>query len=164
MATFDEHIAQAKSNLEYLSKINLHINERWEWQVTVCFYSAVHLMNAHIIVKTQKNYLTHKQVDNVLNPFTQLSLSKLDQDTYTSYVSLSNLSRRSRYLSNENIKKDSDDIKTGCFTYSKHFKIAISHLEVILNFMIKNHNTKISKIDLNCNDLSHLQFKNFNII
>jgi hypothetical protein len=163
LATFEEHITQAKSNLEYLSKINFNINERWDWQVTVCFYSAVHLMNAHIIVKTKKNYLMHKQVDTVLNPFSQFSLSKLDEDTYTSYVSLSNLSRRSRYLSNENVIKNDDDIKSGCFTYSKHFKKAISHLEIIINYMVKNHKTEINKIDLKCDDLSHLKLKNFNI-
>ena len=164
MATFEEHIAHAKSNLDYLSKINYSINERWDWQVTVCFYSAVHLVNAHIIVKAKKNYLTHKQVDTVLNPFSQFSPSKLDEDTYTAYVSLSNLSRRSRYLSNEKINRDENDIKNGCFTYSKHFKKAISHLEVIINYMIKNHKTEINKIDLKCDDLNHVPLKNFNIL
>lgn len=134
MGTFTEHINQAKQNLSFLSSVNENINNRWDWQVTVCFYSAVHLINAHIVSKTSKNYLTHGQVAEVINPYATLSLGSIDENTYVSYTKLHQLSRRSRYLLSENYDK-TIDVQTACLTYDKHFKKAIHHLDVIIEFI-----------------------------
>ena len=48
MADFQAHITQAKKNLQVLSEISLQINNSWDWQVTCSYYTAVHLMNAHL--------------------------------------------------------------------------------------------------------------------
>lgn len=165
MASFDEHIAHAKSNLDYLSKINTHVNDRWDWQVTTCFYTALHLMNAHIAKKANKNYLSHTRVDQALNPY-GLSVAKLDEDTYSSYNSLSNLSRRSRYLLTENKSQvDTElDIQRQCLTYSKHFKKAIHHLDKILTFFNKEYGSDFEKTTIKCIDLNGLDFNNFKIL
>lgn len=105
MGNFAEHILQSKNNLDFLAKVNKDINDRWDWQVTVNFYVAVHLINAHIVSKTTKNYLSHNQVSELINPYNGLSVAKLDEETYKSYVKLQLLSRRSRYLLNEGFKK-----------------------------------------------------------
>ena len=102
MATFQEHIDQSNNNLDYLSNINNLINDRWDWQVTVSFYCALHLINAHIVQKTNKNYLSHSQVSSAISPYNLLSLSKVDEEIYLSYTKLFQLSRRARYLLNEN--------------------------------------------------------------
>lgn len=160
MANFDEHIVHSKRNLEYLSNINEFINERWDWQVTVCFYSALHLVNAHIAKKTGRNYLSHTQVEEVLNPFNPLSLGKIDEKTFLSYTKLSHLSRRSRYLLNENYVK-SDPIHTACLTHSVHFKKAIYHLDVVIDFISNNYGESFGKIDIKCVDLKEINFKYF---
>lgn len=162
MANFDDHISHSKSNLEYLSQINNLINSRWDWQVTVCFYSALHLMNAHIVKKTSKNYLSHNQVDEVLNPFNPLSLGKIDETTYLSYTKLCHLSRRSRYLLNEKFSK-SDDIHTASITHSPHFTKAIYHLDIIIDFINKNYGVEFSKTKISCVDLQGREFKYFTV-
>lgn len=164
MASFDEHITHAKSNLDYLSKINNLINDRWDWQVTTCFYTALHLMNAHIAKKANKNYLSHTRVDIALNPY-GMSVSKLDEDSYSAYNSLSNLSRRSRYLLTENRSQvDTEiDIQRECLTYSKHFKKAIHHLDKVISFINKEYGNQIGNTEVKCIDLKSMKFANFKI-
>lgn len=164
MGTFTDHISQSKHNLDFLSKVNSNINDRWDWQVTVCFYTALHLMNAHIVSKTGKNYLSHNQVAEVINPYNPLSVAKLDQDTYLSYNKLVQLSRRARYLLGENFqKKEFVEVQPACTTYSKHFKKSIYHLDKIIDFISKNHNVSFSSINITCIDLKGLNYSNFNI-
>lgn len=163
MATFEEHLRHSKNNLDYLSKINACINDRWDWQVTVCFYIAVHLMNAHIAKKSSMNYLSHKKVEEALNPFTK-SASKVDQDTFIAYNKLMQLSRRSRYLLNENFKKeDIKDMTEGSFTHGPHFRKAIANLDIIIDYISKNHEP-FGKIDIKCIDMKKVSYKHFNII
>lgn len=117
MGTFKEHIHQSQSNIGFLSKISTNLDNCWDWQVTVCFYSALHLINAHIVIKTDANYLSHSKVDELINPYNTFSLAKLDEKICMSYIKLFQLSRRSRYLLSENFKK------------------AIYHLDIIINFI-----------------------------
>jgi len=164
LATFDEHISHSKDNLDYLSKINNSINERWDWQVTVCFYSALHLINAHVVKKTGKNYLSHSQISNAINPYNSLSISKLDESTFLAYEKLFQLSRRSRYLLSENFKKgDEVEIQPACLTYSKHFKKTICHLNTIVQFISNAYNVEFAITEVICIDLNGLTFENFKI-
>ncbi len=165
MGSFVEHIYHAENNLDFLSKVNNSINDRWDWQVTVCFYSALHLMNAHIVAKTGKNYLSHSQVAQVINPYNQLSVAKLDGDTYLSYNKLFQLSRRSRYLLSENFKKSGIvDVQPACITYDKHFKKAIHHLDIIISYVSKNHDVKFKQTKVNCVELKGRTFPNFDVV
>lgn len=162
MGSFNEHISHSINNLDFLAKVNYSINDRWDWQVTICFYSALHLINSHIVSKTGKNYLSHSQVADIINPYNQLSVGKLDEDTYLSYNKLFQLSRRSRYLLNENFKKKGIvDIQPACITYDKHFKKSIYHLDKIMSFITKNYNVSFEKTTIKCIELRKGNFKNF---
>lgn len=164
MGSFTEHISHSERNLDFLSKVNDSINERWDWQVTVCFYSALHLMNAHIVAKTGKNYLSHSQVAQVINPFNELSVARLDEATYLSYNKLFQLSRRSRYLLNENFKKGVIvDVQPACITFDKHFKKAIHHLDNVISYVSKNHSVVFKKTKVNCIELKGKAFSNFDV-
>lgn len=163
MGTFNEHIKQSQKNLLFLSNISLSIDNCWDWQVTVCFYSALHLINAHVAQVADINYLSHKDVDVAINPYNKLSLSKLSEDVYTSYISLFNLSRRSRYLLNEN-GKTGDPIQIACTTHSIHLKKAVYHLNVILNFVQETYKENFQKADIKCIDLNGNSFEHFNIV
>lgn len=121
-------------------------------------------MNAHIVKKTNKNYLSHNQVEEVINPYNNLSLGKLDETTFLSYSKLCQLSRRSRYLLNENFKK-TDDIQQASITYSTHLKKAIHHLDIVIQYINKNYGNIICKdTKIKCIDLKGRDFENFKII
>ena len=149
MASFESHIEQAMSNLNFLRNVNEHINSSWDWQVTTCFYAAVHLMNAHISRKDNKHYRTHEQVKSALNPFVSDSPCKLSQSHYESYVSLMNLSRRSRYLCKENGATSA----TPKFTSDRHLGKALYHLDILMSFINTEYGIHFAKIDIDCIEL-----------
>lgn len=152
MATFDEHISQAKKNLSFLGRINSECNEFWDWQVTTCFYVAVHLANAHISTKSNMHYRTHMDVKHALNPEVPLSLSKFSEENYTAYVKLLNLSRRARYLCHEDPKNTSSS--DGYFTYDVHLNKAIKNLDKLLVFMESEYNVSFDKSFIKCLSLT----------
>lgn len=161
MGTYAEHINQAKKNFSFLSAINSNIDECWDWQVTVCFYTALHLINAHIVTKSNYNYISHSKVNKELNPFNDDSPSKLSEDIYLSYIKLFNLSRRSRYLLNDSFDSSlpREDVLKSSFTYSKHLKKAIHHLDNIIYFINREYNEEFPLVEIRCLDLNGLSFK-----
>ena len=82
MASFDDHISQAKGNLTFLTGVNLNFNSNWDWQVTICFYVAVHLMNGHLAKKANLHYRTHNDVKNGINPHNPTAVYKVPEDIY----------------------------------------------------------------------------------
>lgn len=165
MAGFNEHITQAKNNLLFLEQTNANAKQFWDWQVTVCFYTALHLMNAHIVKKTKKNYISHSASLNVINPYKQMSLAKIPENVYIAYDSLMQLSRRSRYLLNQNFKKNETvDIQPVSLTYDKHFRKAIIHLDTILNYINTTYNCTFENVKLKCVELNKLSFSNFTVV
>jgi hypothetical protein len=165
VGTFKEHIQQSQNNIRFLSKISTNLEDCWDWQVTVCFYSALHLINAHVVNKFGANYLSHSKVDEIINPFNATSIARLDEKIYISYTKLLQLSRRSRYLLSENFKKgDNLEIQIACATYSKHLKKAIFHLDVIINFVKNDYEEKFEKAEVRCIDLKGNSFENFTIV
>ncbi|RRO19653.1 hypothetical protein [Flavobacteriaceae bacterium 14752] len=146
-----------------MSKISCSENYHWDWKVTVCFYSALHLMNAHIVKKTQKNYLTHNQVNKLINPYEVMSPAKLDENTFLAYNKLLSLSRRSRYLLKENHDANVD-IQDASLTYDKHFRKSVIHLETIMNYIVNNYNVSFKKRNLKCVELETINLNFFKII
>ncbi|MEO0058973.1 MAG: hypothetical protein RLZZ312_620 [Bacteroidota bacterium] len=164
MGNFKEHIDHSIKNARFLSQINNSITDSWDWQVTVCFYTALHLINAHIVKKTNSNYLSHRKVEEIINPFNQLSVARLNEDVYMSYIKLFQLSRRSRYLLNENFQKSEKmDIQNANFTYGKHLRKAIHHLDIIFIFIKSSYGEQFEIVDIKCLDLTGLKFDFFRI-
>jgi len=144
MPDFNEHLNQAKRNLKFLEIANQPGNY-FDWQVTVCFYSALHVINAHLAHCNNSHYRTHIQVDEAINPFNQFSSSKLDSETYTAYSSLMKLSRRSRYLVNENLENHSPNVH---FTHEKHLKKALIHLDKVLHFFSNRYRATFDELTI----------------
>ena len=151
MASFDEHINQAKSNLSFLSLTNQHNQSFWDWQVTIAFYVAVHVANSHISKTANLHYRTHEDVKNALNPYNPLSICKISEAAYLCYTKLEGLSRRSRYLCNENNDNRST---SNHFTYDKHFAKAIRHLDCVLDYFDNLYKIKFPKTKISCQDIS----------
>ncbi len=151
MASFENHIDQAKKNLDFLKETNSRNSHHWDWQVTVCFYVAVHLANAHLAKAAGLHYRTHEATKNSLSPYNPLSVCSLPEDIYLSYAKLEGLSRRARYLCNDDLSnKDS----AAFFTYDKHFAKAIRNLDKVLFYFNNLYSLNFPIIEIICQELS----------
>ena len=161
MASFNEHIEKVKANLTFLENVCRNEPSYWDWKVTISFYSAVHLINAHIAKKTGLHYRSHEQVLSAINPNEMLSVCKLEEDKYLSYAKLRNLSRRSRYL-----VSDQDNItdSKAFFTYDKHFAKAIRHLDNLISYINKEYELNIQEIKVSCIELRQNELTNFLVV
>ena len=149
MATFKDHLEQSQKNLSFLKAINNNIPDCYDWQVTTCFYVAVHLMNAYIVDKTGFHYRSHEDVNNALNSET-LSAARLSQGNFLAYRKLQGLARRSRYLCNQDY---ADKSTIAHFTYDKHVFKSVKKLDQLIIFFVAVYpSTKFEKIKLNCPD------------
>lgn len=151
MAKFEDHIQQAKSNLTFLGAVNQKVDKHFDWQVTICFYTALHWVNAHLS-RYELQYRKHYDVNYALNPNVSLSVSKLPEDEYDAYIALQRLSRRSRYLVNE--KDDSLNSEKAFLTFDKHLCKAIRHLDRLLTYFSSVYSINISTINFKCIGLS----------
>lgn len=151
MASFEEHINQSKSNLKFLVETNLKSNSYWDWQVTVAFYTALHVVNAHMAKAAGLHYRTHEDVKNALNPFNQLSITKVAEPIYLCYVKLEGLSRRARYLCHED---HTNQAITAHISYDKHLAKAVRKLDELLDFFIKQYGLKYDTPIVSCPELS----------
>jgi NifB/MoaA-like Fe-S oxidoreductase len=158
LATFDEHINQAKRNLAFLESINHNVKDCIDWQVTVCFYTALHLINAHLAT-FELQYRKHVDVKNALNPENNLSISKLPEDEYVAYATLQMLSRRSRYLVNE--KDNQVGTTTAFLTHDIHLAKSIKHLDRLVAFFQNKYKVSLPSIAIKCPDLKSHSLKIF---
>lgn len=151
MASYEAHIDQAKKNLSFLVEINSNSSTHWDWQVTVSFYVAVHVANAHLARVADLHYRTHEAVKIALSP-NPLSLTQLPEDIYLTYAKLEGLSRRSRYLCHNEFKNG--DEHTAFFTYEKHFCKAIKNLDKFLNHFNQLYKINFGSHLIKCADLN----------
>jgi hypothetical protein len=61
LAHIEDHLRQATRNLKFLENINQLVTDSMDWQVTACFYTALHLINAHL-ANFGMQYKTHHDV------------------------------------------------------------------------------------------------------
>lgn len=149
MPSFDEHLAQAKHNLDFLSQCSIKIPSVWDWQVTIAFYIGVHLVNAHI-TRYGHQYRTHSDVERFINPFQQIILpSKLPNNIFISYKALSNLARISRYLYNPD---------TGGTSHAKAKSVrkALTYLDSIMQYFNNTYSCGFENYAVGLNDLPTL--------
>ena len=148
MAKFEDHIQQARNNLSFLSSVNQQLGKFPDWQVTASFYTALHLVNAHLSHFGQQ-YRKHHDVNFALNPDKQISVSKLPEQEYDAYIALQRLSRRSRYLVNE--KEIGSE--TAFHTYDKHLARAIRYLDILLVYFSARYKVAFPAVHVSCADL-----------
>jgi hypothetical protein len=150
LAQFDEHIQQAKHNLRFLEFANPSGSIYYDWQVTICFYTALHLVNAHLSLFNMQ-YRKHVDVKDALNPKNAQSIatgSALPDNEYLAYMKLQSLSRRSRYLVNE---KDGNIASQQAFiTHDIHLNKSLKHLNTLINFFSRKYNLSFPKIAITC--------------
>lgn len=162
MASFQNHIDQAKKNVAFLLQSNSNKNEHWDWQITISFYIGVHIVNAHIAKVADLHYRTHEDVKNALNQFSTLSLCKIPEDIYVDYARLEGLSRRARYLCHDDYANKGTQ---AFFTYDKHFGKAIKCLDRVLDYFNTQYDLGLKELKIVCPDLtSKTPLKIFKIV
>jgi len=150
LAKYEDHILQAKRNLNFLSSINHSVDDCFDWQVTVCFYTALHFVNAHLS-KYGLQYRKHKDVNYALNFENRTSPARLPEEEYLAYMALQSLSRRSRYLVND---KRSDQSSTQAhFTYDKHLVRGLRHLNKLLQHFEALYHIDLKPMAIKCDEI-----------
>jgi hypothetical protein len=159
LASFDEHINQAKRNCDFLAQINKGFTTYWDWQTTVAFYAAVHLINAHLDKMAGLHYRSHEDVNIAINSFGP-SPCKLPQGEFTAYMYLQWLSKRSRYLISED---KNDHSTTAHFTKEKHFARAIERLDIIMQYIHTKYGVSFAIHTLESPSLESKKLKFFKV-
>lgn len=149
MPSFEEHITQVSRNLQFLTSINNTVSDCCDWQITVCFYSALHIINAHLS-KFELQYRKHSDVNYAIN-FASFSPGRLPEDVYIAYMSLQSLSRRSRYLVNEKDNKLREE--KAFLIFEKHLAKGFRHLDLLLNYFNTLYKLNIQGGSLRCAEI-----------
>lgn len=158
MAKFEDHISQAKRNLSFLESINQKVQDSFDWQVTVCFYTSLHLVNAHLS-QYDLQYRKHKDVNFALNFENRTSPARLPEDEYLAYNALQSLSRRSRYLVNEKDNKLGTD--QAFLIYEKHIARAFRHLDKLLIHFSARYSLDFKPVKITCSEIKKNELKFF---
>ncbi len=127
LPSFQDHIGQFEHNLEFLGYFDSADSEFQDWQVTVCLYSALHLMNAHL-AQSAHHFRSHGGVEAFINPSGKWASRRIDQTTFNAYKTLQNLSRISRYLANLSDPSNSSSSRIR----PRHVRKAILNLSVVI--------------------------------
>jgi len=147
LASFAEHIQQAKRSLSFLQVIHNSINDCTDWQITAAFYSSLHLLNAHIATKGHQSR-SHSDLKDLLNPYNSRSGLRLPEIEYTAYVSLQSLSRRARYMVNE--KNNNLEQKQAFFIYDRHLAKALRHLDTLMKYIAEKYDQRLPLLRVDC--------------
>lgn len=150
MANFEQHIEQAKHNLNVLTHLNTTLPTALDWQVTSAYYVAVHLANA-VISKFGLHYRSHEKVKHAISPYNQTALpGRFNCDAYVAYIQLENLSRRSRYLCNVETPEE-NGLRHA--TKAKHLRKALRTLNEVIKFMVSEHQVEFPPVFLHLDGL-----------
>jgi hypothetical protein len=161
MALFPAHLEQARKNIDFLQHINNTINDRYDWQVTVCYYVAVHLINGYLADKVKEHYRTHHEVSLAINPFKK-GIAAVSEETYKAYRKLQMLSRRSRYLIND--AQTEINPEDNFLTHSVHFHKSLRYLDEIMNFIESTYPAiELPVIKIKCIELKKGSLKHFDV-
>lgn len=144
MPSFNEHIFQAKKNFQLLGEIDENIQNCEDWKVTIAFYTALHLVSAHL-AQLNSPKSSHTAVEHAINPNID-SPTKIDEQIFIDYTSLYQLSRRARYL----IQDASSMSAPVVLMNEKHFAKALNKLERIIKYFNTKHTLNFPTINVNC--------------
>jgi len=133
VARFEDHVHRAKCNLEVLVVLNRHSHVDYSWQVTLCFYTAVHLINSHLQYSAGKTFKTHLSTLDRIDPGSAMNVNAVSLTAYKAYLRLHNRSREARYLckvsdSGHVVRNHQDAVRIK----HRHLIQCVSDLDIIL--------------------------------
>lgn len=161
MASYEEHFSRAISDLQTLKSCNHNKHIPSHWQVTMAYYIAVQLVDAHF---AKSNYHPENHDKRKLNfsPYCLTVSHRADDITYADYVFLENLSRRARYMCNDN---GTPSPEKAVPTRDKQLTKAFRLLDTIMKFMTTKHGVVFPIIDIHSTDFTNINtLKHFKVI
>lgn len=129
MADFDRHIQRVRENMEFLTQIRTLQLRNWDWEVTVCYYVAVHLVNAHLATRNL-HPTTHDETKKYINPQGVFNNQRLPEKVYEEFMFLTNQSRVSRYMHNPGNKDPSESTVIN----EKRLKLALESTNILIAY------------------------------
>lgn len=147
-----------------MDKINRHAEGHFDWQVTVCFYVGVHLINAYLVKERGMSFNSHVETFDAVNPLNELSPLRLSEENYLAYRKLYNLSRRARYICTDEEKLKGQDDKVAYLTFDKHLERSVKNLDKLLVFIQNKYGESFPSLDINLigiqsSSLQHFKYK-----
>jgi hypothetical protein len=89
---------QAGHNLNFHSHIDSNFEKKFcDWQITVLFYVALHLLKALAASRSVNIGETHYDIENSVNPDRGNPVMRISRGAWREYKSLFNYSRTARY-------------------------------------------------------------------
>lgn len=162
MPEFDSHVKQAKRNIDFLEQSNLSKVKYFDWYITTIFYSALHLINAHIVKSRDLHFNAHSKVNNAINPERPITICPVSEDCYKSYLALRKKSRVSRYLCRDN--SSNEQMQKAVYVNEKEFKRAILHLDAVLDYFSTTYGVDFKKTNIHSLYLKDAETKYFSVI
>jgi hypothetical protein len=146
MPNFKQHTRQAGKNLEFLAFVNSHKPEVLDWQITIGYYTGLHLVNAHLATSAGLHFSSHNQVDAHIAPQSLLAngQARLPLDIFQAYRTLTNFSRLSRYLSN-----DGKNEKAVSLSPEDLYRSLVC-LDRLLAYFLKQYQFEMPSIEMTC--------------
>jgi hypothetical protein len=143
MPAYKDHLCQSARNLKFLESVNSLATQFYDWEVTTCYYVAVHLINAHLSLYTLQ-LRRHYDVTTVLK--TRHNEASIPRYAYCAYAKLQALSRRSRYLVDEH-NANRPSIKAFSIL-DIHLSSALKQLHVLMSFFKERYGVQFEKIKI----------------
>ncbi len=123
-----EHIAQFLHNKNFLAYMESNVDGQFvDWQITIVFYTALHLIHALAAKKKKHIGAEHKSVNANIDPNNPHAIMPLQHDIYASYKNLYENSRNARYK---------------CWVTNPH--------PILLQSTLKDCKTFLQKIEADC--------------
>lgn len=91
------------------------------------------------------HFNSHEKVKTAISPHSIFTNTRLDEDTYTAFNMLMNLSRRSRYLCHEFGKNPENNFLID----EKHFIKAFRQLDILMKFIDKHYDVGLPVNSIN---------------
>jgi hypothetical protein len=96
MANENDHLDKVRSNIKLILRLEEFDNPPYDWLVTVAFYSALHLVHAHL-ARYSAHPGDHKELRFIMGSC-PIEECRVSERCYSNYLSLENYSRCSRYM------------------------------------------------------------------
>jgi hypothetical protein len=155
--------AQAEKNLRILEDISREIRSCTEWQITICFYAALHLVKAHL-AHCGFDCGDHTQLFGYLSGEDEKS-TEVDSTLFDHYQALYKMSRRARYLFPKGGNPASNSSNVAPVFTDQDLFVALGYLSEVMEFSSSKYGDKFRDYEI-CTTIAvpdklipHFQFK-----
>lgn len=139
------HFRQAQRNLKVVAWLNSSDTSYWDWQITTLFYSALHLINGHIVATEGTFYNSHAEVRNCIH-WQSGRKASLPREIGLAYEKLQLLSRKARYLYDPERPESNKPQYAGADSFEK----AVYAFDKVYRHIAGLYGLELEPVQINC--------------